>query len=259
MADELNTEVTDDDVSGGTDAQMVEVDGKKVPLADAANVLHQMEHDIRSNLDRKLAQERQATQIALAEDIEFYSTHDQSEWAQYEPKVNGGRGYVGTGTPKLATQPAQQPAKEAPKETPAKANPFVESPEAKELRAIKERLDKRELNEAQAVFNEAKAKYPYADAESVDAVLKSFYITNGRHPDAATIRAEFKRSSDFVRSKLPKEAQTSTATPPAGTGGTTATPKAGGASPKPAATKAPSILDGDAFGSYIRGRLDGLP
>lgn len=257
MADELNTEVADDDVSGGTDAQMVEVDGKQVPLTEAPNVLKQMEHDIRSNLDRKLAQERQATQSALAEDVEFYSTHDQTEWAMYEPKVNGGRGYIGNGTPKPATQPVQQPVAEA--KQPVRENPFTESREAKELREIKERLNQRELNEAQAVFNEAKAKYPYADAESVDAVLKSFYITNGRHPDAATIRAEFKRSSDFVRSKLPKEAQTSTATPPAGTGGTTATPKAGGASPKPAATKAPSILDGDAFGSYIRGRLDGLP
>lgn len=254
MADELNTEVTGEEPGGGTDAQMIEVDGKQVPLTEAPQVLKQMEHDIRSNLDRKLAQERQATQAALAEDVEFYSTHDQADWAMYEPKVNGGRGYIGNGTPKPAPQPVQQPVAEA-KPT-VRENPFTESPEAKELREIKERLNQRELSEAQAVFNEAKAKYPYADAESVDAVLKSFYITNGRHPDAATIRAEFKRSSDFVRSKLPKDAQAAATTTPAGTGGATATPKAGGASPKATATKVPSILDREGFASYISGRLN---
>lgn len=258
MAEEQNTEVVEDDLDGGTDAQMVEVDGKQVPITEAPQVLKQMEHDIRSNLDKKLLQERQTTQSALAEDVEFYSTHDHSEWAMYEPKVNGGRGYIGTGTPKSVTQPATQPAKETSEtqeaSKPTRENPFSESKEAKALRELQERLDKRELSEAQMTFNEAKAKYPYADAEAVDAVLKSFYITNGRHPDAATIRSEFKRSSDFVRSKLPKDTQAA-ATPPAGTGGTTATPKAGGASPKATATKVPSILDRDAFDSYMKGRL----
>ena len=257
MADELNTDVISDNAGGSTDAPevgMIEVDGKKVPISEAPRVLKQMEHDIRSNVDRKLATEREQTKAALAEDVEFYATHDPSEWGNYDPKINGGKGYMGTGTPKPAVQPATQPAvSEKPS---VRENPFAESKEAKELRALKERLNQRELTEAQTAFNDAKAKYPYADADAVDAVLKSFYIQNGRHPDAAAIRAEFKRSSDFVRSKLPKDAQ-SKESAPAGTGGNTATPKAGGASPRTAVVKAPSILDGDAFSEYVRGQLQG--
>jgi hypothetical protein len=144
-----------------------------------------MESSIKSGFDRKLAEERavlQSEKAALAEDVQWYASHDSSLWNQYEEKVNGGRGFVGTVTPvsNKTTVPEGSAA--------FNDNGALKRVED-ELNAIKQKLNTdAQYNDERAkvaVINTLKAgvgKYPYADEQAVKSELQIFYQNNNnRH------------------------------------------------------------------------------
>lgn len=258
--------MADNDTGGsaGTepiDMTTITLDGQEVSVpATAAEILKQKEHSIQSGYDKKLAEERATMQAESGKTGELLQ-EDLAELNRiiainpdaiqyYEPKVSGGRGYVGSQD--LLQGKSDNPAKTTP------ANPDVFNNNAdmlkmkKDMAALEGRLNS--LNEtgdntvdsASTTFRQMLTKYPYCDNAALSAKLDLFHIQNGRHPSDKFIEVEAKKLHDFVTGKLSKAAPKDNVV-----GSTTATPTTGGSNPSPSPKKVPNLENAEEFSQYV--------
>ena len=209
------------------------INNREVKISDAPEALKQMEHDIKSGFDKKLADERDAINDKLEYDINWYSTHDKKFWGNYNPTVDGGNGYRGDAGMLTEITPnggydTVEPASQI------KPNAFQSDPK---MKALENKLSKLEsiianlqetnyrkgINEVITIRKGLEKKYPNADIISVNALLDSYFDVNKVHPSAAVIEKIMKERSQFVldchnRMTLvkPVEPQKTTTTPAGG-------------------------------------------
>ena len=154
---------------------------------DAAEVLKQQEHDLKSGYDAILQNERAAIQAEqekhdalFAEDLEFYNTYPQTEWEFYSPKVDGGNGYMPSEVPATQTDTTQS--------TPVFNNdPKVSSLEnkikelEKKLEGVSEGVVRSGAEQVKIVRDELITKYPGAGLVIADInnQLGEYYDTHG--------------------------------------------------------------------------------
>jgi len=196
---------------------MVTVNNKTVPISQAEQVIKEMESSIKSGFDRKLADERTTLANALEEDTSFYRDHaDRPDlWNSYEPKVGGGRGFVGD--EKLLTQPTasktdlnpmQHTTSAQPQQTQAFSDQTKLAKLERELTSVKDKLnavvgynDEASRKAVVKTLDITAAKYPASDIEGVKAQLQVYYNANGQHHAAPEVVEEMVKSSHERMSK----------------------------------------------------------
>lgn len=207
MADE-NTQANAGAATGGEPANepTVRVDGRDVPISQAPQVLKDMETSIKSGYDRKLDTERSEIKRLLEEDKRWYAEHpDPRVWSLYEPKVDGGRGFIGK-EEDLRTMASDDDYGEHREqhENAFKTDPKIASLEAKiaELekrnQQVYEGVSQSELNRVRHTRDELLKKYPNANAKMVNLMLDNVYRNTGSHAYEQTIEKIVKESHDEI-------------------------------------------------------------
>ncbi len=183
----------------------------------------------------------------MDEDVEFYRTHDQSVWNNYDPKRYGGKGFTG--------DESQLTAKKEPVTTPITNNKpavsFGDEMRVKQLEReheeLKRKVENIEVSDFQKGAEQVKQtrdslliKYPYADVEAVNAQLGVFFRDNGRHPTGKEVENFVKRSNDFVAVQVANAKQGMIPK-------TTAMPSARGTSPLTPKKDLPALDDVDGW------------
>lgn len=211
---------------------------------EAEAALREMESSIKSAYDRKLAEERQKLQSeksALAEDVEWYATHDVSLWNQYEEKVHGGKGFVGIVTEKSKTTTVPDNAAFNDANAINRLEERLRSMET-ELTSLKQYDDEKAKGAVIATLKNNLAKYPYADEQAVKLELENYYRANNQHhptPDIVlqVIEKSNKRTLDLVNKA--KSGKPDVPAPPVVTAGGSGTPAADTAKGRPSLSKDP--------------------
>lgn len=274
----METDITGVDMTGvsasGLSGKPVEptvvINNREVPVSMAPEVLKQMEHDLKSGYDRKLADERRATSDRLNADKQFYATHPPEAWEQYEPTVDGGRGWIGQGDPpavQVDVSPTQskQSTKEKtmPDNTSTQQAPAFDKSELDKLREEQANI-RREMYEARVAQsintrNALAQKYPDADLSAVTAHMKSWDLEHGLQACPDDVVEQFmKQSHDYVAGKVAtlSEAKANAIISARTTETTSATPTlSGGSAPLGGKSMTPSLSDPDAFADYIAGKM----
>jgi hypothetical protein len=186
------------------DVVTIKVDGQEVEVPQSAvAILEKKEHDLTSRNERALREGRETTAQLLAEDTQWFNTHPTELWAQYQPKVNGGKGF--TGDPTMLT--------EKPVETQKTAVPAADNSEVKalkeDLQRTKDTLDAVVANmgrtgEQKAIETRDKLirQYPNADSDAVTDGMRNFFAANNRHPVESEIETIVKARHNFVTAKI---------------------------------------------------------
>lgn len=246
---------------------MVTINNRAVPISQAESVIGEMEHNLKSGYDRKLADERAALVAALDEDTTFYRDHaDRPDlWESYEPKVGGGRGFTGdaaqlTVAPTKPTQGLQsvQPAQQA-----AFGDQTKMAKLERDLATVRETLNSvvgynNEVakNAVIKTVGICQSKYPAADTEGVKAQLQVYYNRNNQRHATPEIVEDFMRQSNERMSKKFNIATPSNPTP---NEPSSATPIVkSGVLPTTPSPKIPNMFnDMEGFKKYVGDHLTG--
>lgn len=185
--------------------QTIRINNREVAITDAPEVLAQMEHDLKSGYNRKLEDERARTASNLRADTQWYSTHDPAEWGSYEPLVDGGRGWVGSGEPKLAGQgPASQTSQSA-QPVQNKPDPFAEN-QLLQLRVAQQQtqaeLTKIQVERALSTLDGIAPKYPDADLKAVKLRMQVHHEQNGKPASAGDIETFLRESHEHTNKRV---------------------------------------------------------
>jgi len=251
-------EQTTDDAVGNDSSPsepMVTVNNKTVPISQAEQVIKEMESSIKSGFEKKLTEERASLANALEEDTSFYRDHaDRPDlWEHYEPKVGGGRGFVGD--EKLLSE---SPSQTKPNQNQAQSQQQAFGDQTKlskierELTSVKEKLnavvgynDEAARKAVVKTLDICNTKYPAADIDGVKAQLQVYYNANGQHHAAPEVVEEMVKNSHERMSKK-FNLDTGTTTPESAT----PSPK-GGKAPAPPNPKIPNMFtDPEGFSEW---------
>ncbi len=224
------------------DVVTIKVDGQEVEVPQSvAAILEKKEHDLASRNERALREGRENLSNQLAEDTQWFNTHPVELWEYYQPKVNGGKGFIGD--PTMLT--------EKPVETPKPTTPAVDDSEVRslkeDLKRTQETLDAVVANmgrtgEQKAIESRDKflRQFTNADPDAVTDGMRNFFAANNRHPVDSEIEAIVKRSHNHVTTKI-EAVKTPTPAP-------VIVPEVGGGTPPSLSkTKVPRLDDIEGF------------
>lgn len=217
----------------------IKVDGQDVEVPQSvATILEKADHDLHSRNERVLREERDRTANLLAEDTEWLNNHPTELWVNYQPKVSGGKGFIGD-----PTMLEKKPDQKKPDVTVTAENPEVmalkeEVKQTKEaLAAIMTDLGKTGEMKVIETRDSLSARYPNADPDSVNDGLRVFFQNNGRHPSVTEIETIMKSRHDFTTAKI------TAAKTPSPTSTVVIPPVGGGPPPSISKTKTPRLDD----------------
>ena len=217
---------------------------------DAVPILKDAESNLMQGYQDKLTNERENIKKALDEDTTWYSTHPESAWPNYDPKVHGGKGF--TGDESLLTAKKNEPV------TASIVNnkPSISFGDDMRLKQLERELEeqkrtieylqssdmKRGADQVKQERDDLLRRYPYADMETVNESLENFWIKNQRHPLKNEIETIVKKKNDFVAVRVATAKQEMIPK-------LTATPSVSGTSPLSKKDKLPPLED---IGSWTK-------
>ena len=236
-----------------TEMETITLNNRQITVPkSAASILKEEESSLMRGYQDKLTNERESIKKTLDEDTAWYSTHPESVWANYDPKVHGGKGY--TGDESLLIIKKNEPATPV---TNGKPNvSFGDDTRLKQLereleeqKKIIEELQKSDIKRGADLVKKDRdsllKKYPYADYETVTESLENFWIKNQRHPLESEIETIVKKKNDFVAVRVAAGKQEMITKQ-------TATPSVSGTSPLSKKDKLPRLDDTDAWVKIAR-------
>lgn len=224
---------------------------------EAQAELRAMESSLMRGYEEKLSKERQARETALQEDVNFYATHDPSEWDNYLPKLKYGDkgGYQGT------AQPVAKPSTVQNNNQPAFTDPNAVKNLEERLRSLEGELmglkaydDDRAKADAVTALNASLRKFNLADANAVKLEMEKYWAVNGKHhptPDIVNqiVEKSHKRTLELVN-KAGGNKPVDNPNPPVVTSGGVAGSETG---------KRPSLrTDPEGFKKHVADKLAGL-
>jgi hypothetical protein len=251
----VNTEPTDGELA--KPEPTIVINNQTVPLSKAEETLKQMEHNLKSGYDKKHQERTEQMKQALADDIKFYASHDQSEWGSYQTKVGAhidlNSALAGVQPPAYTPEPTRY---SMPEPDVFKENETIRNITNK-VSTIEQRLAADEAARNEAAKNvvieslrDAQNKFPYANVKSVSERLSNYFHANGVHPTPDVVRQFMKEENDFVMAKV--NAVTSSGKPSVGDG---ITPPVTGAPPEKGRDKIPRLDDDKGMIDRIAKRL----
>ena len=235
-----------------TEMETITLNNRQITVPKSASqILKDAESNMTRGFQEKLTGEREKIDKDLAEDTTWYSTHDQSLWASYDPKIHGGKGF--TGDESLVT------TKKEPATPITSGKPNVSFGDDARLNQLERELAEQKKTIEFLQTSEVKRgelqviqdrdiltkKYSFADIESVNESLRNFWIVNQRHPLTNEIEAIMKKKNDFVALKVATAKQEMIPKQ-------TATPSVSGTSPLTKKDKLPKLDDLEAWQKLAR-------
>jgi len=183
---------------------------------DVANVVKEMEHDLKSGYDKILDKERaeltkkeNAIRDSLNEDLSWYSAHPKEAWGKYDSKVLGGHGFTGSEEDLKATP--QQATVSAPQNNTSFSDSTKVSTLEREIEELKKKMTtSEEVNFKRGEGDVVEArdtllrKYPNADIDSVNDGLRNYFLTKGEHPNKIEVEKIIRKRHDTVSQIIQK-------------------------------------------------------
>jgi len=211
---------------------------------EAAAILKDTESNLMRGYQEKLSNEREEMNRKLNEDTNWYNTHDQSLWGNYDPVVGGGKGFKGDES--QLTVKKEIPTANSKSNALFRDDIRVKQLE-RELEETKKAIKELQISDIKRGAEQVKKdrddllrKYPYADYDSVTEGLRNFWTDNLRHPSTQEIETIVKKKNDFVAVKVANAKQEMIPKK-------TAAPSVRGTSPLPKKDKLPALEDIDGW------------
>lgn len=253
MADETDTTSGASENVSQTEMETITLNNRQITVPkEAAAILKEAESNLMSGYQSVLAKEREKVDKDLADDTDWYSTHDQQDWKKYDPKVHGGKGFTGDESQLTARKTETAPATNGTKPTVSFGDDMRQKQLERKIEDLEKTVDylqtsdmKRGSDQVVKDRDTLLLKYPYADSEAVTESLRLFWVNNQRHPSAFEVEAIVKKKNDFVAVKVANAQQGMIPKK-------TATPSVRGTSPLPKKDKLPSLDDYDGWAKLAR-------
>ena len=184
----------------------------KVPQS-TKDIILSSEHEMKSAMNAKMMEaadtrkQLESSRTALEEDIAFYKEHEMAEWDYYEPKVKGGRGYIGPEGGVKKDEPTEpgQGAVDAfsAKQTISALESRLKNVESLLTQSAQEK-DIATKHSVDVALGSVVKKYPLVDVETVTDKCIAYFHTNGKHPTPDIVDGFAKQLNDKTEAIIKK-------------------------------------------------------
>ena len=246
--------LTDDPIEGGgtpaePEMETITLDGEEVTVPkEYAEKLKRIESEMKSGLNRKHEAKVKEDAAKLKADKDWLNNHPSELWKDYEPTIDGGRGFIGR-EEMLDNKPTEtKPTTEKNSEVPISRQEFDELKD--EIRGVKTSTDKTNISQAAEARDTALSKHQFADREILTKQMEHYYLThNYEHPSPRIIEEFAKTEHDRIAGIVNKKSTATTTT----ITDTTTLPKPSNTPPSGEKKKLPRLDDTDAIVKDMEG------